>query len=81
MIQVNIDYYIEIGRSFMQFSGEQEVTTPEDPPDTLKVSHLQQPTVCQLGLLLYTTWSRWGLGDLGGRDTNRTRWEASVKPL
>jgi len=41
----------------------------------LKESHLQQPTVCQLVLLLYTTWSK------GGRDTNRMRWEDSVKPV
>ena len=52
-----------------------EVTTLEDRLDILKESHLQRPTVCQLVLLLYTTWSR------GVRDTNRRRWEALVKPV
>ena len=51
-----------------------EVTTQEDPPDILKESHLQQLMVCQLALLLCTTWSR------GARATMR-RWEASVKPV
>ena len=55
-----------------------EVTTQEDPQDIPKECHLQQPTVCQLVLLLYTTWSRGGLGVLA---TNRRRWEGSVKPV
>ena len=42
-----------------------EVTTQGDPQDIPKECHLQQPTVCQLVLLLYTTWSRGGPGGPG----------------
>ena len=82
MLQVKFDCYIEMVTG-PTFSGEQEVTTQaqdqEDPPATLKVFPLQQPTVSLLELLLYTTLNRGGRGGWG--DTNRRRWEASVRPV
>ena len=70
MIQVKIVTLGLVGLTWYSLQQEEEEVTQEAPPapqPTLKVSLLQRPTVCQLELLLSTTWSR-------------SRWEDSVKP-